>query len=113
MSEPLQETEFGQEIKIDQPITQRDKDGNVTNYKVFFSETEGTTIRAVDVSGQLKPNVPPIYKDGVYDMSQITSNLNLFVPSDQRWNGPEMENIHREIQTKVKAHINAVAPDIV
>ena len=24
-----------------------------------------------------------------------------------------MENIHREIQTKVKAHINAVAPDIV
>ena len=113
MSEPLQETEFGQEIKIDQPISQRDKDGNVTNYKVFFSETEGTTIRAVDVSGQLKPNVPPIYKDGVYDMSQITSNLNLFVPSDQRWNGPEMENIHREIQTKVKAHINAVAPDIV
>mgnify|MGYP003323840224 CR=1 FL=1 len=95
---PIPANQYGQELNIDVPITQRDKDGNVTNYKVFFSETEGTTIRAVDVSGQLKPNEPPIYKDGVYDMSQITSNLNLFVPSDQRWNGPEMENIRREIQ---------------
>ena len=112
-TEPIDNSEFGEEIKIDQPITQRDKDGNVTNYKVFYSETDGTTIRAVDANGKIKPGVPPIYKDGVYDMSQITSNLSIFVPADQRWNGAELENIHREVQSKVINHIDAVAPGVV
>ena len=112
-TEPIDNSEFGVEIKMDQPITQRDKNGDVTNYKVFYSETDGTTIRAVDANGKVKPGVPPIYNNGVYDMSQITSNLNIFVPADQRWNGPEMENIHREIQRNVINHIDAVAPGVV
>ena len=112
-TEPIDNSEFGVEIKMDQPITQRDKNGDVTNYKVFYSETDGTPIRAVDANGKVKPGVPPIYNNGVYDMSQITSNLNIFVPADQRWNGPEMENIHREIQRNVINHIDAVAPGVV
>ena len=63
---PIPANQYGQELNIDIPITQRDKDGNVTNYKVFYSESEGTTIRPVDANGELKPNEPPIYKNGVF-----------------------------------------------
>ena len=102
-----------EEIKIDEPIIQQDKEGNITEYKVFYSETEGTTIRAVDANGRVKPGVPPIFKDGVYDRSQLTNDLSLFVPEQYRWSDPELENIYRKIQTATTEHINAVAPDTI
>ena len=112
-TEPIDNSEFGEEIKIDEPIIQQDKEGNITEYKVFYSETEGTTIRAVDANGRVKPGVPPIFKDGVYDRSQLTNDLSLFVPEQYRWSDPELENIYRKIQTATTEHINAVAPDTI
>ena len=88
-TEPIDNSEFGEEIKIDEPIIQQDKEGNITEYKVFYSETEGTTIRAVDANGRVKPGVPPIFKDGVYDRSQLTNDLSLLVPEQYRWSDPE------------------------
>ena len=112
-TEPIDNSEFGEEIKIDEPIIQQDKEGNITEYKVFYSETEGTTIRAVDANGRVKPGVPPIFKDGVFDRSQLTNDLSLFVPEQYRWSDPELENIYRKIQTATTEHINAVAPDTI
>ena len=110
---PIPANQYGQELKIDVPITQRDKDGNVTNYKVFYSETEGTTIRPVDANGELKPNEPPIYKNGVFDRSQLTSNSNIFVPGDQRWNNTELDQIDAAVKQSTTNHINATAPGTV
>ena len=110
---PIPANQYGQELKIDVPITQRDKDGNVTNYKVFYSETEGTTIRPVDANGELKPNEPPIYKNGVFDRSQLTSNSNIFVPGDQRWNNTELDQIDEAVKQSTSNHINATAPGTV
>ena len=97
---PISQNQYGQELDIDVPISQRDKDGNVTNYKVFYDDTGGTTIRPVDANGELKPNEPAIYKDGVWDRSQLTSNSNVFVPGDQRWNNDELDQIDSAIKTR-------------
>ena len=68
---PISANQYGQELPIDIPISQRDKDGNVTNYKVFYDDKGGTTIRPVDANGELKPNEPAIYKDGVLSLIHI------------------------------------------
>tara|TARA_Y200000002_G_scaffold193259_1_gene159626 strand:- start:763 stop:2523 length:1761 start_codon:yes stop_codon:yes gene_type:complete len=110
---PISANQYGQELPIDIPISQRDKDGNVTNYKVFYDDKGGTTIRPVDANGELKPNEPAIYKDGVWDRSQLTSNSNVFVPGEQRWNNNELDQIDAAIKTSTTNHINATAPGTV
>ena len=74
---PIANSEFGEEINPGVEISQQDSQGNVRNYKVFYSETGGTTVRAVDANGQLLQNVEPIYKDGVWDQSKLTKNIEL------------------------------------
>ena len=101
---PIANSEFGEEINPDVEISQQDSEGNVRNYKVFYSETGGTTVRAVDANGQLLQNVEPIYKDGVWDQSKLTEGTaSSFSKDDQL-------RIHRAIQESTKNHIAATAP---
>ena len=103
---PIANSEFGEEINPQVEISQQDSEGNVRNYKVFFSETGGTTVRAVDSNGQLLQNVEPIYKDGVWDQSKLTKNTaSSFSKEDQL-------RIHQAIQTSTKEHIDATAPGL-
>ena len=101
---PIANSEFGDEINPNVEISQQDSEGNVRNYKVFYSETGGTTVRAVDANGQLLQNVEPIYKDGVWDQSKLTEGTaSSFSKDDQL-------RIHRAIQESTKNHIAATAP---
>ena len=103
---PIANSEFGEEINPGVEISQQDSQGNVRNYKVFYSETGGTTVRAVDANGQLLQNVEPIYKDGVWDQSKLTKNTaSSFSKDDQL-------RIHQAIQESTKNHIDAVAPGL-
>ena len=103
---PIANSEFGEEINPGVEISQQDSQGNVRNYKVFYSETGGTTVRAVDANGQLLQNVEPIYKDGVWDQSKLTKNTaSSFSKDDQL-------SIHQAIQESTKNHIDAVAPGL-
>ena len=101
---PIANSEFGDEINPNVEISQQDSEGNVRNYKVFYSDTGGTTVRAVDANGQLLQNVEPIYKDGVWDQSKLTEGTaSSFSKDDQL-------RIHRAIQESTKNHIAATAP---
>ena len=103
---PIANSEFGEEINPGVEISQQDSQGNVRNYKVFYSETGGTTVRAVDANGQLLQNVEPIYKDGVWDQSKLTKDTaSSFSKDDQL-------RIHQAIQESTKNHIDAVAPGL-
>ena len=103
---PIANSEFGEEINPGVEISQQDSQGNVRNYKVFYSETGGTTVRAVDANGQLLQNVEPIYKDGVWDQSKLTKNTaSSFSKDDQL-------RIHQAIQESTKNHIEATAPGL-
>ena len=103
---PIANSEFGEEINPGVEISQQDSQGNVRNYKVFYSETGGTTVRSVDANGQLLQNVEPIYKDGVWDQSKLTKNTaSSFYKDDQL-------RIHQAIQESTKNHIDAVAPGL-
>ena len=103
---PIANSEFGEEINPGFEISQQDSQGNVRNYKVFYSETGGTTVRAVDANGQLLQNVEPIYKDGVWDQSKLTKDTaSSFSKDDQL-------RIHQAIQESTKNHIDAVAPGL-
>ena len=103
---PIANSEFGEEINPGVEISQQDSQGNVRNYKVFYSETGGTTVRAVDANGQLLQNVAPIYKDGVWDQSKLTKNTaSSFSKDDQL-------RIHQAIQESTKNHVDAVAPGL-
>tara|TARA_A100001035_G_scaffold259759_1_gene237493 strand:+ start:140 stop:1792 length:1653 start_codon:yes stop_codon:yes gene_type:complete len=103
---PIANSEFGEEINPGVEISQQDSQGNVRNYKVFYSETGGTTVRAVDANGQLLQNVEPIYKDGVWDQSKLTKNTaSSFSKDDQL-------SIHQAIQESTKNHIEATAPGL-
>ena len=103
---PIANSEFGEEINPQVEISQQDSEGNVRNYKVFFSETGGTTVRAVDANGQLLQNVEPIYKDGVWDQSKLTKDTaSSFSKDDQL-------RIHQAIQESTKNHIEATAPGL-
>ena len=103
---PIANSEFGEEINPGVEISQQDSQGNVRNYKVFYSETGGTTVRAVDANGQLLQPVEPIYKDGVWDQSKLTKNTaSSFSKDDQL-------RIHQAIQESTKNHIDAVAPGL-
>ncbi|MBV22936.1 MAG: hypothetical protein CMA53_02410 [Euryarchaeota archaeon] len=101
---PIANSEFGDEINPDVEISQQDSEGNVRNYKVFYSETGGTTVRAVDANGQLLQNVEPIYKDGVWDQSKLTTGTSSSFSKDDQL------RIHQSIQTSTKNHIAATAP---
>ncbi len=103
---PIANSEFGEEINPQVEISQQDSEGNVRNYKVFFSETGGTTVRAVDANGQLLQNVEPIYKDGVWDQSKLTKNTASSLSKDDQL------RIHQAIQTSTKEHIDATAPGL-
>mgnify|MGYP001239454789 FL=1 len=103
-STPIANSEFGEEINPDTVISQQDSEGNVRNYKVFYSETGGTTVRAVDANGQLLQNVEPIYKDGVWDQSKLTKNTASSLSKDDQL------RIHRAIQESTKNYIEATAP---
>ena len=103
---PIANSEFGEEINPGVEISQQDSQGNVRNYKVFYSETGGTTVRAVDANGQLLQNVEPIYKDGVWDQSKLTKDTaSSFSKDDQL-------RIHQAIQESTKNHIEATAPGL-
>ena len=103
---PIANSEFGEEINPGVEISQQDSQGNVRNYKVFYSETGGTTVRAVDANGQLLQIVAPIYKDGVWDQSKLTKDTaSSFSKDDQL-------RIHQAIQESTKNHIDAVAPGL-
>ena len=103
---PIANSEFGDEINPNVEISQQDSEGNVRNYKVFYSDTGGTTVRAVDANGQLLQNVEPIYKDGVWDQSKLTEGTaSSFSKDDQL-------RIHQAIQTSTKDHISATAPGL-
>jgi|TARA_B100000123_G_scaffold110472_1_gene81246 hypothetical protein len=103
---PIANSEFGEEINPQVEISQQDSEGNVRNYKVFFSETGGTTVRAVDANGQLLQNVEPIYKDGVWDQSKLTKNTASSLSKDDQL------RIHQAIQTSTKEHIEATSPGL-
>ncbi len=103
---PIANSEFGEEINPQVEISQQDSEGNVRNYKVFFSETGGTTVRAVDANGQLLQNVEPIYKDGVWDQSKLTKNTASSLSKDDQL------RIHQAIQTSTKEHIDATSPGL-
>ena len=103
---PIANSEFGEEINPGVEISQQDSQGNVRNYKVFYSETGGTTVRAVDANGQLLQNVEPIYKDGVWDQSKLTKNTASSFSTDDQL------RIHQAIQESTKNHIDAVAPGL-
>lgn len=103
---PIANSEFGEEINPQVEISQQDSEGNVRNYKVFFSETGGTTVRAVDANGQLLQNVEPIYKDGVWDQSKLTKNTASSLSKEDQL------RIHQAIQTSTKEHIDATAPGL-
>ena len=103
---PIANSEFGEEINPGVEISQQDSQGNVRNYKVFYSETGGTTVRAVDANGQLLQNVEPIYKDGVWDQSKLTKNTASSLSKDDQL------SIHQAIQESTKNHIDAVAPGL-
>ena len=103
---PIANSEFGEEINPGVEISQQDSQGNVRNYKVFYSETGGTTVRAVDANGQLLQNVEPIYKDGVWDQSKLTKNTASSLSKDDQL------RIHQAIQESTKNHIDAVAPGL-
>ena len=103
---PIANSEFGEEINPGVEISQQDSQGNVRNYKVFYSETGGTTVRAVDANGQLLQNVEPIYKDGVWDQSKLTKDTaSSFSKDDQL-------RIHQAIQESTKNHTEATAPGL-
>ena len=103
---PIANSEFGEEINPGVEISQQDSQGNVRNYNVFYSETGGTTVRAVDANGQLLQNVEPIYKDGVWDQSKLTKDTaSSFSKDDQL-------RIHQAIQESTKNHIEATAPGL-
>tara|TARA_B100000886_G_scaffold338130_1_gene300311 strand:- start:524 stop:2179 length:1656 start_codon:yes stop_codon:yes gene_type:complete len=101
---PITNSEFGEEINPGVEISQQDSEGNVRNYKVFYSETNGTTVRAVDANGQLLQNVEPIYKDGVWDRSKLTTG------TADSLSFEDQKRIHQQIQESTKNHIAAVAP---
>ena len=102
---PIKGTAFGDEIKLDIAISNLDPKGVVRDYKVFYDEKNGTTIRPVDANGNLLPNRKPIYQDGVWDESQISQG----VGADQ-WDESDLEQIDKQIKDKTTEHINATNP---
>ena len=102
---------YGDEIPLDITLKNKDKRGIVREYKVFHSDKNGTTIRAVDADGNLLPNRKPVYRDGVWDKSQISQQNPFFPPSENLWSDLELKLIDEAVRKETGNFIETTNPN--
>ena len=113
---------YGREIRSQKPIVQTDKSGVERTYRVFY-KNGSTTILPVDANGKVLQNAKPIYTDGVWDSSQITtpefetygqgSKRKSNVTIDGLQKGTEVPPVYTgiindQLKEAVKDHANAI-----
>ena len=118
---PNDSAEFGVEIKTDTVIRQTVK-GRVQEYKTFYKNGD-TVILPVDDKGVVLPKAEPIYKNGKWDQSKITTpssnsrgrKTNVTIDGLQKTNDnpPTFTGVvNQQLKDSTKNHQLAVGDDV-
>lgn len=95
---------YGEEVDAGEIIEQGMPGGAIERYKIFYDDDGKTTIRPVDTFGNILIGRDPIYTDGKWDTSQI-STATIGGANNPSWLSPkEQARIHRSVQLGVKQH---------